>query len=151
MTLSGGFADLYREVILDHSRSPRNFGHLEGANREADGFNPLCGDRLKLLLRVEEGTVRQASFVGDGCAISTASASLLTETLRGLGETEALELADRFRRMAAGEIEPDESELGKLNALVGVRDYPMRVKCATLAWHALRAALQRSGEVARTE
>ncbi len=151
MSFSGGFADLYREVILDHSRSPRNFGRLEGANREADGFNPLCGDRLKLSLRVEDGAVRQASFVGDGCAISTASASLLTEALQGLSEAEALALADRFRQMAAGEIHPDEAELGKLSALAGVRAYPMRVKCATLAWHALRVALERRGEVARTE
>lgn len=151
MSRAGGFADLYREVILDHSRSPRNFGRLEGANREADGFNPLCGDQLKLSLRVEDGSLRQASFVGDGCAISTASASLLTDAVAGLSESEALELADRFRRMAAGEIEPDEADLGKLSALAGVRDYPMRVKCATLAWHALRAALERSREVARTE
>lgn len=151
MSFGGGFADLYREVILDHSRSPRNFGRLEAANREADGFNPLCGDRLKLFLEVEDGAVRQASFVGDGCAISTASASLLTEALRGLPEAEALDLADRFRRMASGDLDPEDAALGKLSALAGVRAYPMRVKCATLAWHTLRAAIRQTGETTRTE
>ena len=149
--------DLYREVILDHSRRPRNYGAMDAANRQSDGFNPLCGDRLRLFLRVEDGTVRQASFVGDGCAISTASASLLTEALAGLSERRALELAERFRGMVSGE-EPgsgetgsEAEELGKLTVFAGVRDYPARVKCATLAWHTLRAAIERSGETVRTE
>ena len=149
--LGGALADLYREVILDHSRSPRNRGGLDAANRQADGFNPLCGDRLRLFLQVEDGAVRQASFVGDGCAISTASASLLTEALRGREQEEALDLAERFRAMVSGEAEPDDETLGKLTVFAGVRDYPARVKCATLAWHTLRAALRQTGETARTE
>ncbi len=147
----GSVRDLYREVILDHSRRPRNYGAMDGANRSGSGFNPLCGDRLQLFLRVEDGTVRQASFTGDGCAISTASASLLTEALAGLSESRALELVDRFRSMAAGRSEAHEHTLGKLAVFAGVRDYPARVKCATLAGHTLRAALEQSGEPARTE
>lgn len=149
--------DLYREVILDHSRKPRNYGALEGANRTADGFNPLCGDRLRLFLRVEDGVVEQAAFTGEGCAISTASASLLTETLPGREEANALELVEAFRRLASGEEGAGEGEaepggaLGKLSVFSGVRDYPARVKCATLAWHTLRAALEESGAVASTE
>lgn len=151
--------DLYREVILDHSRKPRNYGDLEGANRSADGFNPLCGDRLRLLLRVEDGVVRGAAFTGQGCAISTASASLLTEMIRGRGEAGALRLVEAFRRLASGEEpadpegatdEPGE-ELGKLGVFAGVRDYPARVKCATLAWHTLRSAIADEGKVATTE
>ena len=157
--------DLYREVILDHSRKPRNYGALEGANRTADGFNPLCGDRLRLFLRVEDGVVEQAAFTGEGCAISTASASLLTEALPGREEAKALELVEAFRRLASGEGEAGGDEtgggetggdetggaLGKLSVFSGVRDYPARVKCATLAWHTLRAALEESSAVATTE
>lgn len=143
--------DLYREVILDHSRRPRNYGAMDAANRQSDGFNPLCGDRLRLFLRVEDGAVRQASFVGDGCAISTASASLLTEAMRGRPESDALELVESFRNMVSGESEPDETALGKLTVFAGVRDYPTRVKCATLAWHTLRAAIQQSGQTVKTE
>ena len=150
-SLGGGLADLYREVILDHSRSPRNRGALDAANRRADGFNPLCGDRLRLFLHVEDGAVRQASFLGDGCAISTASASLLTEALRGQTQQEALELVERFRAMVSGETDPDSADLGKLTVFAGVRDYPARVKCATLAWHTLRSALLQTGETAQTE
>ena len=137
--------DLYREVILDHSRRPRNYGAMDAANRQSDGFNPLCGDRLRLFLRVEDGTVRQASFVGEGCAISTASASLLTEALTGLPEQDALELAERFRGMVSGG-DGEEASLGKLAVFAGVRDYPARVKCATLAWHTLRAAIEQKEE-----
>lgn len=149
--VDGALRDLYREVILDHSRRPRNFGAMDGANRQSDGFNPLCGDRLRLFLQVEDGAVRQASFEGDGCAISTASASLLTEATRGLPEDRALELVERFRSMVSGESEPNEEALGKLTVFAGVRDYPTRVKCATLAWHTLRAALEGSGETVHTE
>lgn len=148
-TLDDSVRDLYREVILDHSRSPRNFGQLDDANRQSDGFNPLCGDRLRLFLRVEDGLVRHASFRGDGCAISTASASLLTEALRGLPEAEARALAARFIALVSGDGDAD--SLGKLTAFAGVRDYPARVKCATLAWHTLRAALDQSGATATTE
>ena len=149
-----GLRDLYREVILDHSRSPRNYGAMDAANRQSDGFNPLCGDRLRLFLMVEDGVVKQASFVGDGCAISTASASLLTESLRGLPEDEALRLMEKFRSMVSGETKPDDEDLedlGKLTVFAGVRDYPTRVKCATLAWHTLRAAIEQTQETARTE
>ena len=143
--------DLYREVILDHSRRPRNYGAMDAANRQSDGFNPLCGDRLRLFLRVEDGAVRQASFVGDGCAISTASASLLTEAMQGRPEDEALALVESFRGMVSGERDPDEESLGKLTVFAGVRDYPTRVKCATLAWHTLRAAIERTEETVKTE
>jgi len=149
--LADSVRDLYREVILDHSRSPRNFGPLEDANREAEGFNPLCGDRLKLYLSVEDGRVQDARFVGNGCAISTASASLLTEAAKGLPEAEALKLVEEFRRMVSGESIPDEEELGKLMVFAGVRDYPTRVKCATLAWHTLAAAVEQRDETVRTE
>jgi len=149
--LADSVRDLYREVILDHSRSPRNFGPLEDANREAEGFNPLCGDRLKLYLSVEDGRVQDARFVGNGCAISTASASLLTEAAKGLPEAEALKLVEEFRRMVSGESTPDEEELGKLMVFAGVRDYPTRVKCATLAWHTLAAAVEQRDETVRTE
>lgn len=149
--MNDALRDLYREVILDHSRRPRNYGAMDAANRQSDGFNPLCGDRLRLFLLVEDGAVRQASFVGDGCAISTASASLLTEAARGLPEAEALELVEKFRGMVSGEGEPDGASLGKLTVFAGVRDYPTRVKCATLAWHTLRAAIEQSGETVKTE
>lgn len=149
--MNDALRDLYREVILDHSRRPRNYGAMDAANRQSDGFNPLCGDRLRLFLQVEDGAVRQASFVGDGCAISTASASLLTEAMRGRAEPEALELVESFRSMVSGESEPDEEALGKLTVFAGVRDYPTRVKCATLAWHTLRAAIQQSGGTVKTE
>lgn len=149
--MNDALRDLYREVILDHSRRPRNFGAMDAANRQSDGFNPLCGDRLRLFLLVEDGAVRQASFVGDGCAISTASASLLTEAARGLPEEEVLRLVENFRGMVSGEGEPDGESLGKLTVFAGVRDYPTRVKCATLAWHTLRAAIEQSGETVKTE
>ncbi|MCY3746639.1 MAG: SUF system NifU family Fe-S cluster assembly protein [Acidobacteria bacterium] len=149
--MNDALRDLYREVILDHSRRPRNYGAMDAANRQSDGFNPLCGDRLRLFLLVEDGAVRQASFVGDGCAISTASASLLTEAARGLPEEEALQLVENFRGMVSGEGEPDGASLGKLTVFAGVRDYPTRVKCATLAWHTLRAAIEQSGETVKTE
>ena len=149
--MNDALRDLYREVILDHSRRPRNFGAMDAANRQSDGFNPLCGDRLRLFLLVEDGAVRQASFVGDGCAISTASASLLTEAMHGRPEDEALQLVERFRSMVSGESEPDEEALGKLTVFAGIRDYPTRVKCATLAWHTLRAAIKQSQEAVKTE
>ena len=149
--MNDALRDLYREVILDHSRRPRNYGAMDAANRKSDGFNPLCGDRLRLYLQVEDGAVRQASFIGDGCAISTASASLLTEAMRGRPEDEALQLVEEFRSMVSGESEPDEEALGKLTVFAGVRDYPMRVKCATLAWHTLRAAIGQSEGTVKTE
>lgn len=144
--------DLYQEVILDHSRNPRNFGHHEPSNREARGHNPLCGDQLTVYALVKDGIVEDVSFEGRGCAISTASASMMTELLKGRSEDEARELFERFRALMTGEAEPAEGDgLDKLTVLAGVRDYPMRVKCATLAWHTLKAALDQEDETVITE
>jgi SUF system NifU family Fe-S assembly protein len=142
--------DLYQEVILDHYRRPRNFGPLPDADRKAEGFNPLCGDRLTLYVKVKDGVIEDASFEGSGCAISTASASLLTESIKGRSEREAEALFQRFHDVVAGGAEPD-ADLGKLAVLAGVREFPIRVKCATLAWHTLRAALARQPESVSTE
>jgi len=132
--------DLYRHVILDHNRRPRNFAPLEPADVSVEGFNPLCGDRLTLRLRMDGGRIADIRFDGQGCAISTASASLMTEAVKGLTRSQALELFDRVHRLltddAAG---PD--DLGKLAALSGVHEFPARVKCASLCWHTLASAL----------
>jgi nitrogen fixation NifU-like protein len=138
--------ELYQEVILDHTRRPRNFGRLAAANRRASGDNPLCGDRLDLELEVRDGRIQDVAFQGAGCAISTASASLMTEAVKGRPLAEVQTLAERFHTLMTGE-GPAGEELGKLAALSGVRAYPMRVKCATLAWHTLRAALEGGGQV----
>lgn len=142
--------DLYQETILDHSKRPRNHHEMADANRWADGYNPLCGDRLKLYLKVENDVVKEASFEGAGCAISTASASLMTESLKGKTREEALRLIDKFHTLLTTDT-PASKDLGKLVVFCGVRDYPARVKCATLAWHTLKSALNRTGEVATTE
>ncbi|MBU6505263.1 MAG: SUF system NifU family Fe-S cluster assembly protein [Betaproteobacteria bacterium] len=141
--------DLYQEVIFDHNRHPRNFGALPEANRHADGFNPLCGDRLTLHLRVEGGVIQEARFEGAGCAISTASASLMTEALKGKTEAEAAILFEGFHHMVMGE--PVSVDLGKLAVLAGVSEFPARVKCATLAWHTLNAALKNESNPVSTE
>lgn len=135
--------ELYQEVILDHKRHPRNFHAMESATREVDGHNPLCGDHLHLYLRLAEDRIDDISFLGQGCAISTASASLMTERLKGHSVEEAMELFDLVHRVLT-EAEPgvDMNSLGKLQVFAGVRNYPSRVKCASLAWHTLRAALQ---------
>jgi nitrogen fixation NifU-like protein len=133
--------DLYQETILDHSKRPRNCHTMDDANREAEGYNPLCGDKLKLFLKVDEsGVVQDVSFVGSGCAISTASASLMTESLKGKSREEALKLLDKFHQLLTTDT-PVSKDLGKLVVFCGVRDYPARVKCATLAWHTLKSAL----------
>lgn len=142
--------DLYQETILDHSKRPRNHHEMADANRWADGYNPLCGDRLKLYLKVENEVVKEASFEGAGCAISTASASLMTESLKGKTREEALRLIDKFHTLLTTDT-PASKDLGKLVVFCGVRDYPARVKCATLAWHTLKSALNGTGEVATTE
>ena len=146
--------DLYQEVILDHNRRPRNFGTLATANRTAEGHNPLCGDRVRLFVDVEEERVRDIAFEGSGCAISTASASLMTEALAGMSVDEAQRLFDEVHGMLTGDpstaAEASDS-LGKLAALGGVREYPIRVKCATLAWHAFQAALENRGQPIATE
>ncbi|MDE1941915.1 MAG: SUF system NifU family Fe-S cluster assembly protein [Betaproteobacteria bacterium] len=141
--------DLYQEVIFDHNRHPRNFGPFPEANRHADGFNPLCGDRLTLHLRVEGGVIREARFEGAGCAISTASASLMTEALKGKTEAEAAVLFEGFHHMVMGE--PVTVDLGKLSVLAGVSEFPARVKCASLAWHTLNAALKNESNPVSTE
>jgi nitrogen fixation NifU-like protein len=135
--------ELYQEVILDHSRRPRAFGPLPTANRTADGVNPLCGDRLRLYLDVGDGCIRDVRFEGVGCAISKASASLMAEAVRGRPVADAEALFERVHRLLTSDEPPPEDDegVGKLVALAGVRRFPLRVKCATLPWHTLRAAL----------
>jgi nitrogen fixation NifU-like protein len=142
--------ELYREVILDHNRKPRNFGELPGADRVIDAVNPLCGDRLTLYVRLDDGTVADIGFKGSGCAISVASSSLMTERIKGSPVKDSLELFERVHDMLTGQAEPSE-DLDKLVALAGVRAYPTRVKCASLAWHALKAALTGERKSVTTE
>jgi nitrogen fixation protein NifU and related proteins len=144
--------DLYQEVILDHSKRPRNFRKLEDANRTAVGHNPLCGDKLAVYLDIENGVVRDASFQGAGCAISTASASMMTEAIKGKPVEEAEKLFARFQEMLTTPVDQslDES-LGKLDVFNGVREFPARVKCATLSWHTVHAALSCEDEAVSTE
>jgi len=142
--------DLYQETILDHSKRPRNHHSMDDANRKAEGYNPLCGDKLKLYLKLEGDVVQDASFEGAGCAISTASASLMTESLKGKTREEALKLLDKFHDLLTTDT-PASRDLGKLVVFCGVRDYPARVKCATLAWHTLKSALTSSGDTVTTE
>jgi len=143
--------ELYQQVILDHHKKPRNYRKLENGNRKAEGYNPLCGDRLTLYLKVENGIVTDVGFEGSGCAISTASASMMTDSLKGKTEAEIEALFHSFHDVVMGKIDPDPEKMGKLAVFAGVRDYPVRVKCATLAWHTLRAALQQSPETVATE
>jgi nitrogen fixation NifU-like protein len=145
--------DLYQEVILDHNRRPRNFGPLEGANRTAQGHNPLCGDRLALHLQVEDDRIADVRFEGSGCAISKASASMMTDAVKGRTTAEADALFRTFHAMvtAAPGTLPDIEALGKLAVFAGVAEFPARVKCASLAWHTLEAALHNPGAVASTE
>ena len=132
---------LYQEVIVDHNRSPRNFGKLDNANHVLDGFNPLCGDKLTLYVNFDNKKIHDISFDGSGCAISVASASLMTEALKGKTIAEAQDIFNRFHDLLTTEKEPDPDKFGKLAALAGVRGYPARVKCATLCWHTLNAIL----------
>lgn len=146
--------DIYQDIILDHYRKPRNHERLADANREAEGHNPLCGDRVKVFLKVEDGVVRDVSFEGAGCAISTASASMMTEVIKGKPVAEAEKLFRSFHRLVTGqdgEGDEEPAELGKLEALSGVREIPIRVKCATLAWHTLHAALKDAAKPVSTE
>ena len=133
--------ELYQEVIFDHYRQPRNRGALPHASHEAEGHNPLCGDNVKVYVQVADGVVRDAAFEGEGCAISTASASLMTEALKGRRIEEVGPLFDAFHAMVTGTAPAGPPALGKLEVLAGVREFPARVKCATLAWHTLNAAL----------
>jgi nitrogen fixation NifU-like protein len=134
--------DLYRDVILDHNRRPRNFGVLEPADAGAEGFNPMCGDRLTLRLKLDDDKISDIRFEGQGCAISTASASLMTEAVKGRTRSEALHLFERVHQLLTDDAAPPAEELGKLAALSGVREYPARVKCASLCWHTLASALK---------
>jgi nitrogen fixation protein NifU and related proteins len=144
--------DLYQEVIFDHNRNPRNFRVIENADRKVEGFNPLCGDRLTLYLQMKGDVITDASFQGSGCAISTASVSLMTEIIKGKTEAEAETLFKQFHEMTTGKEEKIQLEaIGKLAVLVGVREYPARVKCATLAWHTLDAALKNQQQSISTE
>ncbi len=145
--------ELYQQVILDHHKKPRNFRRPEDANRRADGFNPLCGDKITVFALVENGIVKDIAFQGSGCAISTASASMMTESLKGKSETEVAEIFEHFHDLVTGKAsgDADLESLGKLAVFSGVREYPVRVKCATLAWHTMRAALEGSQETVATE
>ena len=146
--------DLYQEVILDHNKRPRNFGPLEQASHRADGHNPLCGDHLSVFLTLDGDTVREVSFEGSGCAISTASASLMTESVKGRTLEEAERLFEGFHELLTGDpsvVGKASEELGKLAVFSGVREFPVRVKCATLAWHTLKAALDGEQNSASTE
>ncbi len=142
--------ELYQQVILDHNKRPRNFGELEQANHHADGYNPLCGDRVTVYLKVQGDVVEDIRFKGVGCAISTASASLMTEVLKGKTVAEAGAVFKRFHSVVTGR-STDTSDLGKLAVFQGVSEYPVRVKCATLAWHTLQAALDGKADTVSTE
>jgi nitrogen fixation protein NifU and related proteins len=145
--------ELYQEVILDHNRRPRNFRVLPDANRTAEGFNPLCGDRLRVYLHLEGDVVREVSFQGSGCAISKASASLMTDAVKGKTLEQVRATFALFHRMvtSATDVEPDTGAMGKLTVLAGVREFPARVKCASLAWHTLNAAINAEAEPVSTE
>jgi nitrogen fixation protein NifU and related proteins len=145
--------DLYQEVILEHSKAPRNYRVLDHANHRAEGFNPLCGDRFMVYLEMKGDTIRDISFQGSGCAISKASASMMTQSVKGRTRAEAETLLKNFRHLLTGQMPGDDGRglLGKLSVFSGVAEYPVRVKCATLAWHTLRAALDGKQETISTE
>ena len=143
--------ELYQEMILDHGKRPRNFGERDDAERSAEGANPLCGDQCRVMLDVEDGKLERVKFDGQGCAISTASASLMTEAVAGLSLEEARELFERLHDLVTKDDASPDSRLGKLAVFAGVRNFPLRVKCATLAWHTLLAALEGKEEKVSTE
>jgi nitrogen fixation NifU-like protein len=148
--------DLYQEVILEHSKAPRNYRALPASNHKAEGYNPLCGDHFTVYLDVEDKDgaerIRDISFQGSGCAISKASASMMTQSLKGKSRAEAEEIFDRFHKLVTGQLPAGaQADLGKLGVFAGVSEFPVRVKCATLAWHTLRAALEGKLEPASTE
>jgi len=148
--MSDDLSELYQEVILDHSKSPRNFRKLEGANRVAEGHNPLCGDQIKVYVLLEDDVVRDISFEGSGCAISKASASMMTASLKGKTRAEAQKIFEKFHQMVkTGDF--DSTAIGKLEVFAGVHKFPMRVKCAILPWHAALATLEGKTEPVSTE
>lgn len=142
-----GLNELYQEVILDHNRRPRNFRTIDGASHRADGHNPLCGDRLSLYVQVADGGIADVAFKGEGCAISKASASLMTDAVKGQPLEAVRELFEKFHRMVTTPPDQPVEGMGKLSVLAGVREFPVRVKCASLAWHTLKAALESGGQV----
>ena len=145
--------DLYQDVILDHNKRPRNYGPLEDADRDAEGYNPLCGDRFSVHVKLDGDTISDIRFEGSGCAISTASASVMTEMLKGKTIQEARVLFESFHDLVTGKAEgaTDLATLGKLAVFSGVSEFPVRVKCATLSWHTTQAALEQSGDTVSTE
>ena len=149
----GDLGDLYQEVILEHSKAPRNYRKPAGANGEAEGYNPLCGDRCSVYVDVENGAIKDIGFQGSGCAISRASASMMTQSVKGKSKAEAAQLFDQFHRLVTGDADAvaRARELGKLAVFAGVSKFPARVKCATLAWHTLQSALEGKHDPVSTE
>lgn len=144
--------DLYQDVILEHSKAPRNYRELPAANHKAEGFNPLCGDRFTIYVTTEGDSIRDITFQGSGCAISKASASMMTQSLKGKSTAEASKIFERFHKLVTGQQPSNgDEELGKLTVFSGVSEFPVRVKCATLAWHTLQAALEDKQEAVSTE
>src|ERR1044071_1313943 len=146
-------SELYQQVILDHNKKPRNFRVLETANRHQEGYKPLCGDQLTLYLEMDGDKIKDVGFQGQGCAISKASASMMTAAVKGKSKEEAETMFDEFHRMVKGQLDPEseENHLGRLKILAGVREFPARVKCASLSWHTLHAALEGENEPVSTE
>ena len=142
-------SELYQQIILDHNKKPRNFRKLEAANRTAEGYNPLCGDQLTVYMQMEDEVVKDISFEGSGCAISKASASMMTQSVKGKTRAEAETLFDEFHRMVLGELDEEQTpnQLGRLKIFAGVREFPARVKCASLSWHTMHAALNNQSAV----
>ena len=145
--------ELYQQVILDHNKSPRNFRKMDNATQHAEGYNPLCGDHIDIYLLIEDGVVKDVSFKGEGCAISKASASLMTAILKGKTKEEAEKLFEKFHDLVTGKLgeNPNTDELGKLAVFAGVQEFPVRVKCASLAWHTMMNALHNKEEKVTTE
>jgi nitrogen fixation NifU-like protein len=145
--------DLYQQVILDHNRKPRNFRVIADANRKQEGYNPLCGDQLVVYLNVDDDVINDVAFQGSGCAISKAAASMMTTAVKGKTRAEAETLFDEFHRMVRGELDPttESNHLGRLSIFAGVREFPVRVKCASLSWHTLKAALEGAERAVSTE
>lgn len=143
--------ELYQEVILEHSKAPRNYRELPSANHKAEGFNPLCGDHFTLYVDLDGDTIRDVGFQGSGCAISKASASMMTQSVKGKSKQEAEKLFSEFHKLVTGQANGNHADVGKLAAFSGVSEFPVRVKCATLAWHTLRAALEGKQDAVSTE
>lgn len=144
--------ELYQQVILDHNKNPRNFREMADATSAVDGYNPLCGDHYKIFLKMEDQTIREVSFTGSGCAISKASASVMSSTMKGKSKEEAEQLFETFHRLVTGDVSGlSAADLGRLAAFSGVSEFPARVKCATLAWHTLKSALEGKNDHVSTE